>query len=205
MQKTQNRLTGLQKITFGATASVRYRIANGVLLSAVLSGLAFQLGYASFLLALAVTLTCVVGGGHFSLARRHRFEIDFAHSIYYIETGLWSATRGTGGPLSDISQISITKDLQFSEIAYATLIEFHPQAKRAPYRLDLLRCPVPVGDFGDRVALYLELAARLQVPVCDDSGWNGWRPPVSEPRPIVIPPGGTHPALQQTPRAKEKW
>jgi hypothetical protein len=109
--------------------------------------------------------------------------------------------------LSEISHISLTRDPQFPEVTFATFIEFQNEVKREAYRLDFLPCSVPIYDFADRVAFYVELAALLNVPLHDESGWNGPDSRNLERQLIIIQPGETHPVLSQLqePKKWNKW
>jgi hypothetical protein len=205
MQKKQNRLAGLQNITFGLTAVMRRNVAAGIATLGMLSCFAWQVLGNSSPESFWLVFVTISSGMLVVVKGRNHLEINFNQDIYYIETGSWPTVVSSGGRLRDIASIAITKDLQFSEISYATFIEFKHEVKREPYRLDFLPCSVPIGSFADRVALYVELAERLNVPLNDDSGWNGWRPDIPEPKRIVILPGETHPVLLQSPKKWKKW
>lgn len=205
----KQKLAGVEKITFGRTAYKRRSMVTGVLTAVLLAGLLYQFAapvldspFPQIFLMLAIGVS---SGILINLTRRNQIEINFHEGMHYRETGSWPSITVTGGRLSDISHIAITRILQRETISYAAYIVFHPEIKRASYRLDRLACSPRAGNFVDRFVLYLELATRLNVPVYDDSGWNGSRSEFSEPKVIVVQPGETHPALLHAPTKWKKW
>ena len=141
-QVVKQKLAGVKKITFGRTASKRRSMVTGVLTAALVVGLLYQ--FAAPLLDAPfpqVFLIGVVGlavGILITLTRRDQIEINFHEGMHYLETGSWPKIEVTGGHLNEISHIAVTRILQLETISYAAYIVFHPEIKRAPYRLDLL-------------------------------------------------------------------
>jgi hypothetical protein len=201
----QNRLSGQEKIVFGSTKTSRKNVVNGILALPIFLGSAFELSHNATILAFLVPSTVAALGSLLSIIDRNSLEISFVAGAYFIESGSWPAVRVTGGPLREISHIAITKDLQFPEFSCHMSIEFHPEVKRPPFRIDNLLCSVATSNFKERVALSNELATRLNVPLFDDSGWNGWLPKITEPEMIVVQPGETHPVLLRPPPKWNKW
>jgi len=143
---------------------------------------------------------CTVGlvGGPIALVYtqgRAEFTLDFELGLFmYCDNSNGSRLTTTSGPMSDISCIRITtKPDAYEYTEFITRIDFRPELKRESFRMDHYRCSVPIRDFADRVHFCLELAERLQMPVYDDSGWQGWRPPRRPPEMCVIQPGQPHP------------
>jgi hypothetical protein len=207
MQQKKKHLAGVQKITFGTTAADRRWGISTSITTMVLLGLAYQLTHFAIIMCLLLISPLIAFPIVLSLLNRNVVEIDFEQSVYYIETGQWPAAKMTGGPLREISHLSMTKQpaTSTSERPYAVYVEFAPEVGRRPYKLDGSNGTLPTGVSEFHIDLYLELAERLNVPFYDDSGWNGHYPDIEEPVRVVVQPGETHPVRLQPPKKWNKW
>jgi hypothetical protein len=207
MQQKQKHLTGVPKITFGTTVSDRRNTVTRCVWTVAILGLAYQLTHFVIIAIVLFFVSIIIIFILLNQLNRNNFEIDFEQGVYYIETGQWPAAKVTGGPLREISHLSMTKQpaTSNSEWPYAVYIEFDPDISRQPHKIDGLNITLPAGTFVSHIGVYLELAERLNVPFYDDSGWNGHYPDIEEPVRVVVQPGETHPVRLQPPKKWNKW
>lgn len=136
------------------------------------------------------------------------FTLDFAEGYYAIRRGEKPNLTIVTGPISDIAGIRITvvdKYVREDTFTYKTVIEFK---ERNPVQIDHTRCNERIGntrwyDHRDWMRFALELAARLNVPLVDETGWRGDHPDAPNFDPITILPGETHPAF--IPMKWKRW
>jgi hypothetical protein len=195
MQKQRSLLEGRKNLRFSVVPFDSRSFASYALHFVVTGALFIQWcgGPNSHSYSVAISLICLFLIS-FSYFNGTVIEFDFGKRFYL--------AGSSGGPFSDIRCLSIAPK---QEPTHSTLfeidvnLEFYPEAMRKPIRLDELTSSIPAAGLDEKILLYLDLAARLNVPVYDSSGWNGWRSPIANPPQIIIQPGETHPALLQPP------
>ena len=196
-------LEGKTKIIFGLPPA-NQRIGTSALLALVGTAMFLYLNGAMTSVSDYIFITNSIVFYVLFLGSRKSIELDFDRQIYFIHGRSQEESKSSGGRLTDIRGVFVTRAVGSDSFSILTYLEFHPEANQEPYRIDNLFCSLSGKETRDKMRPYLDLAARLNVPLRDDSGWNGDHPPIRS-REVVIKPGEVHPALLRPPPAPKKW